>query len=499
MNSFWKVNSVFSFFFERAFEENMKLLNSLLASALGHQFDISQETATAFQAAGIDTSSFRIVESSASNGMVGRGINAYAQLWQPVVSGGPITVPYALHFSVAQYADNIQPAMTALENDLACFDMPYVADLSTTTYENGIIFVYNPDWCFSALGLLPGYFNNDVGKTSVTEFGAPAGWQVINLDTDCAQSLEVVQHEVLHALGFLHEQSRPDRDDYIIVYPERTTQPGQWEMMLPEKWYDTGHIYEPRSLMSYSSKHFAKDPNIWVATLKDGSFIHDGPRITTTDALQVQQLYCVDQGLFPDFEYKETTTCQTPDEVGAIREVFIDRFCDQWQDCPSNEDEDGTIVECAPKYSATPAGCCGGFIRTERNQECLHNPDRKYGDKDTWDCEGGYTMLFYMPWWSTNGRGTAPTCTTGSTGSSGPSNVVDCSTTTRKCAEECIKQELAPEGAFEWNCKGNKTGKNCFVKCANGDNAGNYRLKCLKKNPKYWKVIKGTKPSCGGS
>lgn len=41
--------------------------------------------------------------------------------------------------------------------------------------------------------------------------------QIINLAGGCVHEFGEVQHEVMHALGFYHEQSRIDRDNYITV------------------------------------------------------------------------------------------------------------------------------------------------------------------------------------------------------------------------------------------------------------------------------------------
>lgn len=213
----------------------MKLLSSLLASSLGHQFDITKESAKVFQSVGVDLSGFNIINGDGGqvdlegnpveDPFLTKGVAAYATRWTPLVQGGPVTVPFAIHSSVSSFEDNITSSMSALANDLACFDMPYVTDPSTTEYTNGIVFITNPSSCFSALGKVPGYSNNDSGYASVTELGVPAGWQVINLSNNCAGSIEVVQHEVLHALGFLHEQSRPDRDNYLNVNMDATYEP----------------------------------------------------------------------------------------------------------------------------------------------------------------------------------------------------------------------------------------------------------------------------------
>jgi hypothetical protein len=57
-------------------------------------------------------------------------------------------------------------------------------------------------------------------------------------------------------------------------------------------------------------------------------------RITTEDALSLQELYCKNnedkygRKLFRDYQISDTTTCLLPDEVGVYRKIFPERLCD---------------------------------------------------------------------------------------------------------------------------------------------------------------------------
>ena len=46
--------------------------------------------------------------------------------------------------------------------------------------------------------------------------GRQGGGQVIVLASYCAEEHTLI-HEILHALGLLHEHQRPDRDQYVDV------------------------------------------------------------------------------------------------------------------------------------------------------------------------------------------------------------------------------------------------------------------------------------------
>ena len=72
--------------------------------------------------------------------------------------------------------------------------------------------------------------------------------------------------------------------------------------MAPESWLNTNHPYEINSVMHYSSKLHIRSPPYIVMTHKDdGSTFDDGRFMTTTDSLQVDEMYCK---MFPQYKSK---------------------------------------------------------------------------------------------------------------------------------------------------------------------------------------------------
>ncbi len=47
--------------------------------------------------------------------------------------------------------------------------------------------------------------------------GRQGGEQLVSIEAEICTFKGVVLHEIFHALGFLHEHNRPDRDDYIDI------------------------------------------------------------------------------------------------------------------------------------------------------------------------------------------------------------------------------------------------------------------------------------------
>jgi hypothetical protein len=94
-----------------------------------------------------------------------------------------------------------------------------------------------------------------IGRTRSANEG-----QVLSLDEDnfCLNS-GTIQHEVLHALGFLHEHTRDDRDSHVKVHWDNIRDNGKRNFWKDKNGETLGSDYDLDSIMHYGEDTFSKN------------------------------------------------------------------------------------------------------------------------------------------------------------------------------------------------------------------------------------------------
>lgn len=126
------------------------------------------------------------------------------------------------------------------------------------------------------------------GSKCSSRIGRTGSRQEIVLQDDC-QTAEAI-HEFCHALGLHHEQSRPDRNDFVMI---------QYDNIRPENWIEFNIVenarmigeYDFASIMHYGPRLFAMDPTRDTITALRGQRIgHDG-RLSEGDRRTLTAFY----------------------------------------------------------------------------------------------------------------------------------------------------------------------------------------------------------------
>ncbi|XP_016014402.2 meprin A subunit alpha [Rousettus aegyptiacus] len=157
-------------------------------------------------------------------------------------------IPYIL-------ADNLE--LNAKGTILYAFEMfrlKSCVDFKPYEGENSYIIFQQFDGCWSEVG------NQHIGQN-------------LSIGLGCDYKA-IIEHEILHALGFYHEQSRTDRDDYVKIW---------WDEILPgfEHNFDTyddsvitdlNTPYDYESVMHYEPFSFNKNESVPTITAKIPEF-----------------------------------------------------------------------------------------------------------------------------------------------------------------------------------------------------------------------------------
>ncbi|OQV16739.1 putative Zinc metalloproteinase nas-4 [Hypsibius exemplaris] len=91
------------------------------------------------------------------------------------------------------------------------------------------------------------------------------GVQIVSLVPDCIQQLGTIQHELMHSLGFYHEQARSDRDNYVDISWDHIREDGK-DQFFSYNFNTDDYPYDFGSVMHYDKFAFSRNSerNYWT-------------------------------------------------------------------------------------------------------------------------------------------------------------------------------------------------------------------------------------------
>ncbi|XP_063052792.1 high choriolytic enzyme 1-like [Engraulis encrasicolus] len=133
------------------------------------------------------------------------------------------------------------------------------------------------------------YIKSDTGCYSYV--GRRDNGQTLSLKRPGCIYHDTVQHELLHALGFNHEQTRSDRDNHIQVLLENVIS-GKEHNFNKKATLNQGTPYDYNSVMQYFSTAFSKNGEPTMVPIPDPNVeIGTATEMSHNDILRVNRLY----------------------------------------------------------------------------------------------------------------------------------------------------------------------------------------------------------------
>lgn len=122
-----------------------------------------------------------------------------------------------------------------------------------------------------------------------SQVGLSGGYQEVSLGDGCLQN-GIIQHELIHTLGFWHEQSRSDRNIYVTINYQNIQAglEGNFQQL------ETNNLnvpYDYSSVMHYGPKDFSKNGGDTITPLSPSAKIGQRIGMSQNDILKINKLY----------------------------------------------------------------------------------------------------------------------------------------------------------------------------------------------------------------
>lgn len=124
--------------------------------------------------------------------------------------------------------------------------------------------------------------------------GRKGGQQTVSLGSGCDWFRTIV-HELMHAVGFYHEQNRPDRDQSIKIHWENVSPAAVPQFRLLEK-NETNLLtaFDFDSVMLYGPRTFSNNSGITMESIVPGKTVRDvspDKGLSANDIYSINKLY----------------------------------------------------------------------------------------------------------------------------------------------------------------------------------------------------------------
>jgi len=203
----------------------------------------------------------------AADTAVQRGAARSLPLWKMYKSGDNYIVPYIIDRSIASTG---RSAILAAAGDFAKYTC---IRLQPRSNQGKYINFYRGGGCSSPVG-------------------AVSTRQDVSLASGCWYKGTVI-HEVLHSLGFWHEQSRPDRDSYVRIITSNIS-PNlayNFNKFSTSQIDSMGSPYDTGSVMHYNSYAFSTNGRATITDLSGNAIRTQRNGFSKSDLEQLNKLY----------------------------------------------------------------------------------------------------------------------------------------------------------------------------------------------------------------
>jgi len=173
------------------------------------------------------------------------------------------------------------------------------------------------------------YVSIIVGSGCYSYVGRRGRTQPLSLGRGCVYHY-IIMHELMHAVGFYHEQSRCDRDKYVTIYLENVSSSRRHNFNKYSCSVVTslGQPYDYSSVMHYRSTAFSSNGKKTIVAKNDANRrLGNTVGLTQTDVKKINLLYGCGGSTSPPLT---TTTTQRP-AVTSCNDLYpASNRCPYW-------------------------------------------------------------------------------------------------------------------------------------------------------------------------